>query len=255
MIDIHSHILHNMDDGASSFSESVQMVELAAQTGTTDIVATPHANLVYSYQPHAVEQCIGELQQAIGDKLRIHRGCDFHLSFQNIQQALRDPTRFSINGLNYLLVEFPEVSKIQGLEQIFAELRAVGLIPIITHPERNPYLASDLDRLRRWVKNGAYVQLTAQSLLGSPWGLEVAKWSREAIEMGLVHFVASDAHDTVYRPCRLDKAGELLEREFGEQYAELILEIHPRAVLCGHVLDTGLLPRRRRDRKWFIFGN
>jgi protein-tyrosine phosphatase len=77
----------------------------------------------------------------------------------------------------------------------------------------------------------------------------------EAIEMGLVHFVASDAHDTVYRPCRLDKAREFLEREFGEQYAELVLETHPSAVLCGRELDTGLLPRRRRDRKWFHFGN
>src|ERR1700684_2997368 len=110
MIDIKKHLLHGLDDGADAFETSVVMAHLARTTGTTDIVATPHLNISYAYDPQLVEERIRVLQYAVGGKLRIHRGCDFHLSAQNIQMVLEDPGRFSINGFGYLLIEFPEVS-------------------------------------------------------------------------------------------------------------------------------------------------
>jgi protein-tyrosine phosphatase len=255
VIDIHSHILHGLDDGASSLDVSLAMAQLARDTGTTDIVATPHSNSAYRFQPALIASRIRELQDAIGERLKIHRGCDFHLSVQNIERAQRDPACYSVNGSSYLLVEFPDVSMIRGADQIFAQLQSVGLNPIITHPERNPYLADDLTQLQRWVEGGIFVQITAQSLLGEPFGRKVARWCDKAISMGLVHFVASDAHDMSYRPPRLDGAKTFLDRHFGEEYAELLLKVHPRAVIEGIPLDPGiLLPARKRRRKWFIFG-
>ncbi len=253
MVDIHSHVLHALDDGAPSFPESLAIAQLALRSGTSDLVATPHSNIVYPYQPQLVAQRIAALQLAIGPGLRIHQGCDFHLSLQNIQTALQHPRRFTINGLSYLLVEFPDVSMIEGAARIFLELQAAGMIPIVTHPERNPYLASDLPRLARWVEQGAYIQITAQSLLGAPFGPSIARWCVRAIEMGLVHFVASDAHDTLHRPPRLDLAAQFLTTEFGPRFAELVLESNPRAVIEGHRLDTGLLPHPRLSRKWYHF--
>jgi protein-tyrosine phosphatase len=255
MIDIHNHLLHGLDDGADSFETSVAMARLARTTGTTDIVATPHSNVSYAYDPELVEQRIRELQCAVGEELRIYRGCDFHLSAHNIQMAVRDTRRFSINGLGYLLVEFPEVSALQGIEQIFETLREAGLTPVITHPERNPYLAADFGRLTRWVDDGIYLQVTAQSLLGDLFGAETALWCAKALKMGLVHFVASDAHDTRVRPSRLDQAKAHLEQQYGEEYAELLLVTHPGAVIEGRPLVPGrLLPLQQRKRKWFHFG-
>ena len=151
MVDIHSHILPGMDDGSQAFEVSIDMVRMARDAGTTDIVATPHANSSYRYDPEVIAERISELQNAVGDGIKIHRGCDFHLSPQNIQAALREPSRFAVNGLSYLLVEFPEVTLFHGIEQVFNNLRSVGLTPIVTHPERNQQLAADIPRLRRWV--------------------------------------------------------------------------------------------------------
>lgn len=122
MVDIHSHILPGLDDGSPSFEISLNMARMARDAGTTDIVATPHANACYGYEPEVVFELIEKLQNAVGDGIKIHRGCDFHLSPQNIQAALREPSRFAINGLSYLLVEFPEVALFQGFEQVFSNL-------------------------------------------------------------------------------------------------------------------------------------
>src|SRR5437588_4823004 len=104
MIDIHSHILPGLDDGSHSPEESAAMVRMAADAGTTDIVATPHANQEYAFDPGIVEQKIADLQAAIGGTPRIHYGCDFHLTLENIDDALRFPGKYSINHRGYLLV-------------------------------------------------------------------------------------------------------------------------------------------------------
>ena len=254
MIDIHNHLLHGLDDGADSFETSVAMARLARTAGTTDIVATPHSNVFYPYDSELVKQRIRELQGAVGEELKIHRGCDFHLSAHNIQMAVRDTRRFSINGLGYLLVEFPEVAALQGIEQIFETLREAGLTPVITHPERNPYLVADFSRLTRWVDNGIYLQVTAQSLFGDRFGAETAPWCAKALKMGLVHFVASDAHDERVRPPRLDQAKAHLELQYGDEYAQLLLVTHPGAVIEGRSLVPGrVFPPQKRERKWFHF--
>lgn len=254
MVDIHSHILPGLDDGSPAFEISLNMARMARDAGTTDIVATPHANACYGYEPEVVFELIEKLQNAVGDGIKIHRGCDFHLSPQNIQAALREPSRFAINGLSYLLVEFPEVTLFQGFEQVFSNLMSVGLTPIVTHPERNHHLAADIPRLRRWVEMGIPMQITAQSLLGK-FNPEPARWCLQMLNQGQVHFVASDAHDLVHRPPRLDEARAFLVNQFDEEYAELLLELHPRAVIEGRPLQISPLPHRPRKRsRWFPFG-
>ena len=97
MVDIHSHILWGMDDGAKTPEESSEMLQMAVESGTTDIVATPHANFRYAFDPEVIRQRIQELSGEVAGKLSIHHGCDFHLSFENVQgvitaQYLMDPT-------------------------------------------------------------------------------------------------------------------------------------------------------------------
>ena len=254
VVDIHSHILPGLDDGSPSFNVSLDMAHMALHAGTTDIVATPHANTSYRYDPGAIAAHIMELQKAVGDGIKIHRGCDFHLSPENIQFALRDPARFAINGLSYLLVEFPEMTLFQGIERIFRDLADVGLTPIVSHPERNRHLIADIPRLRRWVANGIPLQITAQSLL-SKFGAGAARSCLRLLEEGLVHFVASDAHDLVHRTPRLDAAKRFVVAQFDEEYAELLFEVHPRAVIDGRPFEIiPFPPRRKKRRKWFHFG-
>src|SRR3954463_8082792 len=134
-VDIHSHVLHGLDDGAKTLGESVEMPRFAASAGTPDIVAPPHANSRYPFDGRLIDARINELQPH--STVRIHRGCDFHLQFENIQDAIAHPTRYTINGGPYLMVEFPEVGVFAGADEILSRLLDAGMIPVVTHPERN----------------------------------------------------------------------------------------------------------------------
>src|ERR1035438_7937076 len=101
MVDIHSHILWGLDDGARTLEQSLAMMQIAGASGTTDIVATPHANFRYSFQPALVAQRIEEISAGGGQPI-VHRGCELHLTFDNIQDALQNPAKYAINGGRYL---------------------------------------------------------------------------------------------------------------------------------------------------------
>ena len=250
MIDIHSHVLPGLDDGSPSLEESLRMVRMAAETGTTDLVATPHANLRYRFDPEAVERKLAELAEASGGGVRLHRGCDFHFYFDNIQDALANPTKYTINHKKYLLVEFSDLLIAKTTDEVFARMLDAGMVPIITHPERNFLLHRRLDTLQGWVGQGCLVQVTAQSLLGR-FGSEARNACRELIERGLVHFVASDGHDSQDRPPRLDIAYQRVAKRYGGALAERLFLANPRAVLYGEPLPEIPEPEPPPPRKWY----
>ncbi|MEO8127698.1 MAG: CpsB/CapC family capsule biosynthesis tyrosine phosphatase [Bryobacteraceae bacterium] len=249
MIDIHSHVLCGLDDGARSLDESVAMIRMAADAGTTDIVASPHANQEYAFDPWTVERKICELQAMVGNFPRIYFGCDFHLTAENLDDALRSPEKYSINHRGYLLVEFSDFHIPRTTGEIFERLVHAGMRPIVTHPERNPLLQNRLEDLEAWVSQGALVQVTAQSLLGR-FGRSAKASALELMECGLVHFLASDAHDLKHRTTALSEPRRYVEKTFGAETASLVFEENPRAVLSGIPL-TVLPPTRRK--KWFCF--
>lgn len=252
MIDIHSHILAGVDDGAGSLEESIRMLRIAARCGTTDIVATPHANLEYAFDPEECSRKIAELIEVAGPAPRIHRGCDFHLSYENIQRALAEPSRFTINGRSYLLVEFPDLLIFKSSAEIFDLLMGAGMVPIITHPERNPLLHQRLEELESWVERGCLLQVTAQSFLGR-FGRQAKEFSDLLVRRGLVHLVASDAHDAEDRTPDLSGAFAYLTRKFGAEVATRLLVTNPGRVLEGAPVETGPPQAVGSGRKWYQF--
>jgi protein-tyrosine phosphatase len=248
LVDIHSHILWGLDDGAETLEESIAMLQLAADSGTTDIVATPHANSRYRYQPEVIDQRIVELSSKLNGKPRIHRGCDFHLSFDNVQDAMENPTKYAINGGHYLLVEFPD-STIAGMQRVLSTLIGCGLIPIMTHPERNSHLRKIGEEFQEWIRMGCLVQITAQSLLGR-FGKRSEESAWEMVRRGIAHFVASDAHDVEDRSPRLDLAFEALSTRAGEAKAKLLLIENPKAVLAGKRVQVDMPKPKPWYRLW-----
>jgi protein-tyrosine phosphatase len=253
MIDIHSHILHGLDDGSPDLEESVAMARMAAEAGTTDIVASPHADLQFSFDPEVAEQKIAELTEACGQVVRIHYGCDFHIHFDNVLDALAHPLKYAINHKVYVLVELPELLVLKATEDVLERLRSAGMAVILTHPERNRLLQRRLDKIETWVVDrGCYVQLTAQSLLGR-FGRKAKTCSEQLLERGLAHFVASDGHDTKIRPPRLDEARAWVAENFDEVSAERLFVANPAAVLTGETLPAGKIDMPRRRRPWWRF--
>ena len=248
MVDIHSHILPDQDDGARTFEEALSMVRMAAAAGTTDIVASPHANSRFAFDPTVVERKIAELQRAAGDAAHIHYGCDFHLTPENIEDAIAAPGKYSIDHQGYILVELSDSMVPRRMDSIFTRMLAAGLRPIVTHPERNPLLHKKLPELELWVQQGCLVQVTAQSLVGR-FGRSAKSAGGELMRRGLVHVLASDAHDCTDRPPLLDEAWRYTARHYGEETARLLLEANPRAVLTG--ADLPLPEIEVQKRTWF----
>ena len=222
------------------------MLRAAADAGTTDIVATPHANLQFKFDPALNRQLADALALEMDGRIRIHLGCDFHLTFDNIQALMVDPARFTINGGRYLLVEFSDLIIFRNTTEIFQQLLGAGLVPVITHPERNLLLQQRLDDLRAWVAMGSLLQVTTQSLTGY-WGSKARKFSETLMAENLVHVFASDGHDLAHRPARMDEAFALVKSEWGETRAQRLFVENPQAVIDGASLPelVGVTPRRK----------
>jgi protein-tyrosine phosphatase len=243
MIDIHHHMLYGLDDGAKDMETSLEMAKIAIDDGITHVACTPHANSEYAFRPEENAVLLAELQQNIGDRLKLGLGCDFHLSFDNIEDALAHPTKYTINGKRYLLVEFPDFGIPQNIAASFYEMSVAGVVPILTHPERNLTLMQKPEKLAQWLRMGCLVQVTAGSLVGG-FGRGPQRIARELLDWGWVHMIATDAHNTTSRPPVMSKAREFISHHYGVEEAERLCVQNPRAVFQGEALPEQPEPAR-----------
>jgi protein-tyrosine phosphatase len=255
MVDLHCHLLPGLDDGAKTIEDSLAMAEDAIADGITHVVGTPHASAAHAFDFAKVRGAQEQLSKRLAGRLILATGCDFHLNPENLVAIRKDPGPYCINQKDCLLVEFNDFSIPPSMDQTLHELQLAGLRPIITHPERNGILRAQPERLFRWIGLGCYAQVTAGALDGvfGPGPKEDAwRW----ISQGLVHFIASDAHNTARRPLRLKFAYELVAEQFGEEKARALLVENPLAAFEGeplpHVPEVSaeLKPRKR---KRFLF--
>jgi protein-tyrosine phosphatase len=249
LIDIHSHVLFGMDDGARTLEDSLAMVRMAGEHGTTDLVATPHANIEYRFEPEQIAERLAQVQAAVAGPPRLYTGCDFHLTYDNIQRAIEQPGKYTINQKCYLLVEFSDLMVFHNTAEIFARLGEAGMIPVITHPERNHLLRQRIEQIAQWVEAGARVQVTAMSLTGG-FGKRARDFSRQLLDRRLVHVIASDGHDCEHRPPVLDEAYAWLRERYGDASAEALCVSNPGATLTGEPME---LPADGDEpvRKWY----
>lgn len=256
MVDLHCHILHGLDDGAKTVEDSLAMAEEAIADGITHAVATPHANSDYSFDFVRVRTAVKELTNRLGRRLTLATGCDFHLSHENLIAIRKDPRPFCINQKDYLLVEFNDFSIPPSMDQTLHELQLAGIRPIVTHPERNRILRTHPERLRKWIGQDCFVQITAGSLTGV-FGAGPQQDAWTWLASGLVHFISSDAHNTGRRPMRLKFAYEAVAAQLGEEKATALLIDNPLAAFEGrplpYVPEIAPGPEPRKRKRFFFF--
>jgi protein-tyrosine phosphatase len=239
MIDIHCHLLPGIDDGASSWEITLEMCRLAQQDGVTHIVATPHSNYEYRYDRAAHLALLDELRSRVSG-MSFSLGCDFHLSYENIEDAMHHPERYTIGETRYLLVELSEYS-IFNVAQMLYQLQTAGLLPILTHPERNPMVLNRPDLLQELAAAGCLFQITANSLTGD-WGKPAQQFCVEMLRNKMVHFIASDAHGIKNRTPILSQARNAAAKIIGAAEAEKLVSANPSAVVSGQLIDRNLQP-------------
>ena len=234
VIDIHCHLLPEVDDGPKSWDVAVEMCRMAAADGITHTVATPHANDRYAYDRAYLSGLLLQLQEKIDPalKLQVSLGCDFHLSFENLERVLEQPHTYTIGETKYLLIELSNFSIPTQLGDCFVRLGDRGLTPILTHPERNPILQQSPQRILELAEQGCLIQVTASSLTGF-WGERPEIVARWLLDRSAVHILATDAHDTKRRIPNLSRARVVAEKIVGAEYAEALVESNPGAIVKG----------------------
>ena len=232
MVDIHCHILPDIDDGSKSWEMTANMCGVAARDGITHIVATPHSNDEFAYDRDRYTEMLGQLHDAANGQLTFSLGCDFHFSYDNIRDALRHPRRYTIGESQYLLVEFSDYSIPTSVKQDLFSISSSGMLPIITHPERNPILLRRPEMVLELVEQGCLVQVTANSVTGF-WGSRPKNMVGWLLKREAVHVVASDAHDPERRKPVLSQAREAVADLVGAEIADALVTDNPAAIVDG----------------------
>lgn len=226
MIDIHSHILPKVDDGADSFEEALQIAKAAVSEGITTLIATPHhQNGKYINNKQSILEKVEELNLVLkkedvplsilpGQETRIHG---------DLLIELENDLILPLNHTNYVFIELPSGHVPRYTEQMLFDIQMKGLTPIIVHPERNSEIIENPDLLYKLVSKGALTQITASSLTGH-FGKNIKKFTLQLIESQLSHFLASDVHSLNNRPFRLSEGYGVLNQEFGSDAVYLFKE-------------------------------
>lgn len=233
LIDLHCHILPGIDDGARDLAESIDMAKAMVAQGVTTVACTPHITPgVYHNHGPAIRRAIGQLRQELERNdipLQLVSGADVHMTPAIIDE-LRSGQALSIADSRYVLIEPPHHSAPPQLESFFFNLIVAGYVPILTHPERFPWLCSRYEIVERLVRAGVWMQLTAASLRGG-FGRHALYWSERMLDDGYVHLLASDAHDIERRPPDLAAGRDLAERRLGAKEAQNLVLTRPVGIL------------------------
>ena len=244
MIDIHSHILPKIDDGARSMDEALKMAAIAFADGITQMVCTPHMFNGISRDPAAseIEERVAELQNAIGDKgLKVLPGSEVRVTSGLLKQAEYNLLT-KLNGKTYMLAELPTLSVPRGTRAWFRKLKLQGVNLILVHPERNieiqryPWIVADL------VTEGVLTQVTAMSVAGQ-FGAAAKICADSLLRHNCVHFLATDTHRPEKRPPVLSKGRDAAAAIVGADAARLLVEDNPLAAVTGDpIVPPAVIP-------------
>lgn len=242
MIDIHTHILPEIDDGARSLHESYEMAVMAVRSGVKAIVATPHSNHVIGYvnndsgrQKWLFETLRDVLQQE-KVPLQIYRGMEIMASL-DVPEKIVSKKLLTLNQSKYVLIEFDFDEEPWWIEAILQKVQREGFVPIIAHPERYDCVQDNPAYLYDWRKQGALAQMNKGSLLGR-FGSSIARTADALLTHHLFTCIASDAHSIHVRTTDMSEISRYVERFYSIEEKHLLLRQNPLSILRNETMKN-----------------
>ena len=227
MIDLHCHLLPNIDDGSCSWEESVDMVRMAMEDGIKGAVTTPHWIEGTNWQPESttVREMVSELNKRLQDAgldFKVYPGMEVGLTAGMAELVSRGRI-LTLGDSDYLLIETPLHSLPLGMAEIITELKSAGKWPVLAHPERNRELQLKPKKIKEYVKAGALVQVTAGSFSGE-FGNQARKCAFDFAKLEALDFVSTDAHSVRYRKPIISEGLKALEKAVGPDKVNSIID-------------------------------
>ncbi len=237
MIDLHAHILPGLDDGSGSVEDSLEMAQLALESGVTAIAATPHANLPGSERKDERRLCLEQLEEfreqlsGEGIGLTVRSGMEIFAAGSYLER-LKAGELLTLARTRYVLIEFPmnipALTVYRETDRVLAE----GYLPVLAHPERYECIQRVPAHVQEWRLMGAVIQMNKGSILGS-FGRSVQRTAESLLRHRLVDIAASDAHSPVRRTTEMSRLAGRLEELGGEACARILLTENPGRMLAG----------------------
>ncbi len=237
-VDIHTHILPGVDDGAENFKESMQMLKIAVRNGTTDLVLTPHYLArdvrAKSLRKQEMIEVFEAFREVVAQKLpqiKLYLGAEM-FAVSNIEDVIADGQMITINDTKYVLIEFGFNDYLSRAVDVTKTLSKLGYIPIIAHPERYSFIQREPRSIIELLEKGALLQLNTSSIAGHN-GSTAQDISMLFLENHLAAVVASDSHSTYQRDPDLSEAYEFVSSNLSYSYAEDLFYNNPLAIIKG----------------------
>lgn len=252
MIDFHSHILPYLDDGSKSFDISIEMIKIASEQGSKCICATPHfitgefeiSREAYNDKIEGLKT-LGKLK---GINIDILPGLEIYIH-PDLPKLYKEKKIWGLNDTSYLLIEFPMEQLPSYAENIFYELRLLGVTPIIAHPERNLRFMKNMDLLVDLLEQGCLCQLNAGSLRGV-YGKEIKTFSETLVKSNMVHIIGSDAHNSSGRSPILCSESALVNSLNKELY-KWMMDFEYK-LIKGEEMDVLPIKTKIKNKKGFL---
>ena len=243
MIDIHTHIIFDVDDGPETIEESIALLRESHAQGVRHIIATSHRRKgMFETPEEDIALHFKELVERVKlelPELTLHYGGELYYS-SDVQEGLESGKYPRLANSRYVLVEFSSTTAWKQMHSALTSLLLSGLTPVVAHIERYNVLESDSDKVREMIAMGCYTQINSSSvlkpkLLGDPYKRH-KKRARYFLENDLVHIVASDMHNMTKRRPYMREAYQIISKEYGIKRAKALFEYHPEAILLNELI-------------------
>lgn len=232
-IDIHSHILPGIDDGAKNFEMSMEMLQMAYDNKIRKIILTPHNKIGrHNAGPEKIRELAERIEAAAHSAdmdITFYIGNELYYSSETVH-ALEEGKACTMADSGYVLVEFGPMDSLEHIRGGIYQVLSAGYRPIIAHAERYESVCTKVEHVADLVAMGCYIQVNAGSVMGQ-YGMGIRQFIKRVMKRGLVHFVATDCHDKSRRSPKMLECARYMERKFGREYTHRLLCENPTCVI------------------------